>query len=81
MCTCAQDSCGGGWQHRRPSPAGLRHRWGLYFPALRRPEGHFVSIFMLGEALEAEARTTCLLSVLHTCEMQLCAVGLGFGAG
>ena len=36
---------------------------------------------MLGEALEAEARTTCLLSVLHTCEMQLCAVGLGFGAG
>lgn len=79
VCTCAQDSCGGGWRHRRPSPAGLKHRWGLYFPALRRPQGHLVSIFMLGGSPKAEGRTTYLLSVLHTCEMLLCAVGFGAG--
>ena len=80
MCTCVQDSCGGGWQHRRPSPAGLRHRWGLYFPALRS-QGDFISIFMLGEALEAEGRTPCLWSILHMCEMWLCGVGPAFVAG
>lgn len=32
----------------------------------RRPQGHLVSIFMLGEILEAEGRTTyCCQSCIH----------------